>query len=868
MPVEQRDAALGDAAEEFAHRARRDGEAAARRWYRAQVRRSVVPAAAHAARRIMDGWRGTDGEGERMGAWTRDVGLAFRALRRRPGFSLTVLVTLALGVGATTALFGVFRTVFLEPIPLPESDQLVVIMEQGAFGCCGPASGPDYLDWRERSRSFSGMATLNPGVYTLTSMPEPERVTGTRVTASAFSFLGVDPLMGRALLPEDEDAPTVVVLSYAMWQNQLGGRADVLGSTLQLDGEAYTVVGVMPEGFDVPSPWMQFGGYRLYLPFPSERLKGNRGSHGYPVIARLAPGITKEAAQADMDGVMRQLAEEYPLTNENRSTKVFTVHEYLFGDVGKQLGMILGAAGVVLLIACGNVAGLLLARAAGRETELAVRAALGAGRSAMVRLLFSEALALAVLGGLGGVLFSLVAVDGLRAVLPPTIPRIDQIHIDAWALGFALGASALTALLFGMVPALLASRTNLAAGVREGGYATLAPAKERLRDAFIVGQIALGLVLANGAALLVRSYATLRGQAYGFQAEGVVTMSLSPAGPRYEAPGALGSFYDQVLARVGAIPGVQSVGTVSRLPLFGGSNGNVWVEGKPPRQNAGEGPLVEVVSVTGDYFEAMGIPLLKGRLLLPEDSASAATGVVITKALADEAWPEDDPLGKRFSFDDDPPDWLTVVGVVGDVRQWGPEQAPHGQAYFPLARGWSTGSYLTVRTAADPASLVPPIREAILAVDPAQPPADVRTMTARVERTFAQRRFYTTLIGLFALAALFLAAAGVYGTVSYFVARRVRELGIRIALGAGGTGIMGLVVRRGVRMAVWGVGIGLLGVWASTRVLAGVVYGIQALDVVTLLGGCITLALVAVAACTLPALRAVRVPPVIALRSE
>ncbi len=264
----------------------------------------------------------------------------------------------------------------------------------------------------------------------------------------------------------------------------------------------------------------------------------------------------------------------------------------------------------------------------------------------------------------------------------------------------------------------------------------------------------------------------------------------------------------------------------------------------------------------------MQIPLLKGRLLLPEDSASAATGVVVNQALADEAWPGEDPLGKRFSFDDDPPNWLTVVGVVGDVRQWGPEQGAHGQAYFPFTKGWTTASYLTVRTAGDPSAIVPRIREAILAVDPAQPPADVQTMSARVERTFAQRRFYTTLIGLFALAALFLAAAGVYGTVSYFVARRVRELGIRIALGAGGSGIMALVVRRGFRLAIWGVGIGLLGVWASTKVLEGVVYGIRALDVLTLVGGCVTLALVAVAASTLPALRAVRVPPVIALRSE
>jgi len=798
----------------------------------------------------------------------KDLGLAFRALRRRPGFSFTVLVTLALGVGANTALFGVFRTVFLEPVPLPESDQLMIVMEQGTFGCCGPASGPDYLDWVERNRAFSGLAALSPTNFTLTGLAEPERIFGTYVTASAFDMLGVSPLMGRALLPEDQDAPGTVVLSYALWKNQMGGSPDVVGTTLELDGTPYTVVGVMPEGFDVPSPWSQMGTFRLYLPFQNERMKGERGSHSFPVIARLGPGQTKATAQADMDRIMGELAAEYPQSNADRSAKVFTVHEYLFGNVGKQLGIILGAAGVVLLIACGNVAGLLLARAAGRETELAVRAALGASRRAMVRLLFSEALMLALVGGVLGLLFSFVAVDALKAVLPPSIPRIDQITVDRWALAFALGASAFTALVFGMIPALLASRTNLAASVKEGGYATLAPAKERLRNAFIVGQIALGLVLANGAALLVRSYATLRGQDFGFDAQGVVTMALNPAGPRYENDEAYVTYYDQVLKRVGAIPGVTSVGTISRLPLFGGSNGNVWIEGTPPRQNSGEGPLVEVTSVNGDYFASMGIPLRKGRLLQPDDSVSAAPGVVINQRFADLGWPGQDPLGKRFSFSDEPPQWLTVVGVVGDVRQWGPEQAPLAQLYAPFVRGWTSSSYLTVRVNGETGTLVPQIREAILAVDPAQPPSDVRTMQARVDRTFAQRRFYTTLIALFAVAALFLAAAGVYGTVSYFVARRVRELGIRIALGAGGSGIVGLVVRRGIRLAAWGVAIGLVGVWASTRVVEGMVYGIDAVDPLTLSGGCVVLALVAVVASALPALRAVRVPPVLALRSE
>jgi putative ABC transport system permease protein len=803
-----------------------------------------------------------------MRNWMTDLRLALLGMRKSPLFTLAVVLTLALAVGANTALFGVFRTVFLEPIPLPGSDRLVVIEEKGGFGCCGPASGPDYKDWEERDRAFSGIAALNLVTANLTGLAEPQRIRGTYVTASAFDLLGVAPLLGRALVPEDQDSESVVVLSYAMWKNVLGGRPDVLGSAVELNGARYTVAGVMPEGFDVPSPWSHLQDFQFYLPFQNQWLGQDRGSHSFPVIARLAPGATEASAQADMDRLMRELAAEYPATNADRGVRVSTLHERLFGNVGRQLGLILGAAALVLLIACGNVAGLQLARAAGRETELAVRAALGASKRALARLLFSESLLLAALGGLGGILLSFLVVDGLRAVLPATIPRIDQVRIDRVALAFGLGATAFTAFAFGTVPALLASRSDLAASVREGGRSTLAPRKERIRDYFIVGQIALGLVLANGAVLLVRSYATLRQQDYGFRADGVLTVALNPSGPRYQKGEELESYYDEVRRQVASLPGITSVATVSKLPLAGGVNGSVWVEGRPPRNNEGEGPLVEVSSVTGDYFETMGIPLHRGRLLIPDDSTAAAVGVVVNQHLADEAWPGEDPLGKRFSFSDDPPQWLTVVGVVGDVRQWQPERDPVGEAYAPFVHGWATSQYLVVRTAGDPASLAPPVRRAVLAVDPSQPPAAAATMQSQMQRTFAQRRFYTTLIGLFALAALLLAAAGVYATVSYFVTRRIREVGIRMALGAGWAEIMGLVVRRGVRLAAWGVAIGLAGVWATTAFTQALVYRIGVLDPPTLLAGALTLAAVAVAAAALPGLRAARVPPVLALRSE
>lgn len=868
VPEPYRDAALGDADEEFRARRARDGVRAARAWYRRQAIRSLGPGMAHAVRVLGEEWRSMDSRGEGMTMWMQDLRIAARTLARRPGFTVAVALMLGLGVGATTALFGVFRAVFLEPVALPDSDELVLVMQTASFGCCGPSSGPDYLDWVERERSFDGMAAISPRFVNLTSLDEPRRVYATVVTPSAFPMLGVEPRMGRGFTEEDTEDGGVVMLSHTLWSSVLGADPDVLGSTLEVDGNALTVVGVMPEGFDVPSPWSVTLRHQLYMPFPREWLENNRGSHGFPVIARLSDDGTVEAAQADMERIMAELAAEYPRTNADRSARVFQVHEYLYGDVGRQLGLILAAAALVLLIACGNVAGLQLARAAARESELSVRAALGASRWTVGRLLFSESALLAAGGGALGVLLAFLGLGLLRSLLPSTMPRAEGIALDGAALVFALGTAVVTAVVFGIAPALLAARRDLASGVREGGYGTLAPGKERLRDAFIATQIALGLVLANGAVLLVRSYTEVRGQEYGFHTEGVLTMAVTPAGERYRSTEARERYLDDIQRRIADVPGVEEVGFVTRLPLEGGSNGNVLVEGRGPRTSADQGPLVEVTSARGDYFEAMGIPLLRGRTLLPVDSATDAIGVVVNQAMVDEVWPDEDPIGKRFSFSDDPPSWLTVVGVVGSVRQWSPERPPVAQLYAPYSRGWSGTGHVVARMAGDPSEIVPEVRRAALSVDPTQPPSDLRSMDERLEARLSQRRFYTTLIGLFAGGALLLAAAGIYGTVTFFVTRRVRELGIRMALGAGRTGIVGLVLRRGVRLVVWGLVLGLAGVWASTSVLETLVYGVGATDPLALVLGCLTLAAVALAASTLPALRAARVPPVLALRSE
>lgn len=867
LDTEDRDAMSGDALEELQRRSARDGVRAARAWYRGQAIRSVGPALrAWLDTRLMSP-PSTNRRREGWGMWRSELRLAVRSLRRRPGFSLTIAVTLAIGVGFTTALFGVYSAVFLEPLDLPDSEEIVVVMGVGSFGCCGPASALDYLDFVDRERSFDGMALLNPTFFNLTGLEQAERVYGTRTTGSAFDLLDVPPLLGRPILAGDEDGARVTVLSHQLWLRLFGGRDDALGGTLEIDGEAYEVVGVMPAGFDIPSPWGSLRRHELFLPISNRIFEGSRASHGYPVIARLSDGVTVASAQDDMDRVARELEAEYPETNTDWGAWVETAHEYRYGDSGSQFRTLLAAAALVLLIGCANVAGLLLARAAGREGELAVRTAIGASRRALTRLLFAESLVLSAAAAVGGVGVAYLAVEGLRSLLPPTVPRVDQIAVDGQVLLFAVGISVGTAILFGIVPALFASRTDVAARVRENGYSTLAPGRERLRDAFIVLQISVGLVLVNAAAALVGSYANVRGQDHGFSTEGVVTMALSANGPEYADRASILRFYEEVLAEVASVPGARDVGFVSKLPLAGGSNGSIQRADEPPRANSNEGPLAEVSSVHGDYFAAMGIPLVRGRFLEPGDSIEGAVGVLINERMAESVWPGEDPIGQQFGFDSNPP-WLTVVGVVGTVRQWGIEQEALNEVYYPFSRGRSGSGYIIAATDADPAEIVGDVRAAVARVDPTQPPASIQTMAARVDRALAQRRFYTTLIGIFAAAALGLATAGIYGTVTYFVSRRVRELGIRMALGAGGSGIVGLVLRRGIRLAVWGVGFGLIGVMASTRVVESMVYGVGAAEVATVLLGALALAGAAIGASVLPAARAARVSPVVALRSE
>ncbi|NIP56768.1 MAG: FtsX-like permease family protein [Gemmatimonadetes bacterium] len=642
-----------------------------------------------------------------------------------------------------------------------------------------------------------------------------------------------------------------------------------MGRTLALGGRPRTVVGVMPEGFDIPSPWGDPDqDHDVFFPFARSSLEQNRGSHWFFVLGRLAEGTGLEAARADVAAIMERLAEAYPDTNAGRGVRVTAMHEDLYGRAGRRLFLVLGAAGLLLLVGCGNVAGVQLARATSRRRELAIRTALGAGRLRVARELLAESLLLAAVGGALGVLLAWAGLEGLRSILAASLPRVAGVGLDPAMLAFAAGASLLTAVVFGAAPALTVRRMDLATPLREGGDRGSSDGREGLRSAFIVGQLALSLVLANGAGLLLRSYANLRAEERGFDPSGVLTFTATAEGPAYEDPLVRARYFERVRERVAATPGVEAVGAATKLPWYGGSNSNVRIEGRPVPEVREDAPLVEITGVQGGYFRAMGIPLVRGRALLPEDSASGSPGVVVNRTLAERFWPGEDPLGRRFSFSFDEPSWLTVVGVVEDVRQWGAERPVLPEAYRPYTANPWYQLYLTVRTRGEPAALVEPVRRAAASVDPTLPPAEFRTMEERVDRRLGERRSYTGLVGLFAAIAVLLAATGVYGTVSYFVARRTREIGVRMALGSSPGRVVALVGSRAGRLAVSGVALGVLGALGARRVVSSVVYGIGAVDAVTLVLTAGALLVTVLVGSAVPSLRAASVQPSVALREE
>jgi predicted permease len=580
-------------------------------------------------------------------------------------------------------------------------------------------------------------------------------------------------------------------------------------------------------------------------------------------------GITLEVAQEDMRAVSSHLAEAYPESNAGQHAWVVPLHQAMYGDVGLQVILVFGAAGLVLLIACGNVAGLQLARARARRTELAVRTAMGAGRGRVARQLLTESTLLALAGGVAGVALAVGGLSVLRSLIPPTIPRVEDIAVDGPVLFFALGLSLFTGVFFGLAPALTASRTNLADSLKDGSVrGVLGGRRDKLRTAFVTVQFALCLMLLNGGFLLVRSYMLLRGSELGFDSERVLTMAVSLGQDRFETATEQAGFIDDVLASLRSLPGVEAVGASSKLPLLGGTNSTGRAEHQEPAVRPNDGTLIEVSSVLGDYHEAMGIPLLAGRRLTPADTLAAEANILINRAMAERLWPDEDPLGKRMTFTENPPRWRTVVGLVGDTRQWGLEYGARPEMYYHYTHRATQRVYLTLRTETDPATLAAGARARILTVDPDQPVSEVRTMAQIVGGALEAREFFTLMTGLFALVALMLASAGIYGVVSYQFQQRSHEMGVRIAMGATRNSVLGMVLGRGLKLAGYGLMLGVAGALASGRVVTSFLWGVGAFDLPTLTSTGLVLVGVALLGSIVPAVRATRVSPVEALRTD
>jgi putative ABC transport system permease protein len=799
-----------------------------------------------------------------MNSLLKDIKYGARALWKRPGFTLVAVLTLALGVGANTAIFSVVNGVLLRPLPYPEPERLVTARQNISLA--------NLEEIKEQQRSFRvvGGAVLQP--LDFTGGGEPVQVEGALVTHEYFEVLGARARVGRVLNHEDDrfGAERTVVLSYGFWQRHLGGQELARGTTIPLSGETYTVVGVLPPTFTPPhgSPDV-WASLRVANPLAARA----RGVHFLRTYWRLNEGVTAEQAQADLDLIAARLAEAYPDENRGRRFALVSLHERMVGDVRPALFILFGAVGLVLLIACANFANLLLARAATRRHEIAIRAALGAGRWRLTRQLLTESVLLALMGGAGGLLLATWGVDLLVAIEPEGLPRLNSIRVDASVLLFTFALSTLTGLVFGLAPALTAARADLSDALKEGGRKLSGGvSRRRLRGALVVAELAVALVLLVGAGLLIKGFWRLSRVEPGFETANLLTMRVELPEARYREIPAQTEYRRRVLEAVNSLPGARAA-MVSEIPLGGSSlHHNFVIEGRPPVA-PGEEPDLYSRSVAGEYFEVMGIPVLRGRALAAQDDERAPLVGVVNQSFAREYFDGGDPVGARIRWAraEGPPQWITVVGVVGDVRHFGLAEGEEPAVYTPYAQtqqAWKRWMSVVVKSDAGAASLTNAVKEKIWTADSQVPVSRVRTMEEVMAASVARQRLNMTLLGLFAGVALLLASVGIYGVVSYTVAQRTHEIGVRVALGARRWDVLRLVLGQGLGFALAGAGLGLLLALLATRVLAGLLYGVTGTDPAVY--ACVSLLLVAVAllACYVPARRAMKVDPMEALRYE
>jgi putative ABC transport system permease protein len=808
-----------------------------------------------------------------MESLLNDVRYGARMLLKKPAFTAIAVLALALGIGANSAIFSVVNSVLLQPLPYEEPDRLVILWEKVPQMDTSVAY-LNFVDWREQNQVFESISAFRRDSFNLTGSGEPERLQGRMVSASFFGTLGVRPAHGRDFTA-DEDRPgadRTVILSHELWQRRFGVEEDILGRQLTLNEQAYTVIGVTPQDFDFGARVDMFVPIGLW----ADNYK-QRGEHpGLYVIARMKPGVTEEQARADMNAVMGRLEELYPDTNKERRIHLEPYYENVVGEIRPSLLVLLGAVGFVLLIACANVANLLLARAALRQKEIAIRTALGAGRSRLIRQLLTESVMLALLGGVAGLILAYWGIDILVSFRPDNLPRIDEITIDGRVVAFTFGVSLLTGILFGLAPAIHASKTDLNETLKEsGGRGNAGTGLHRFRNGLVIVEVALALVLLIGAGLLIKSFARLQEIRPGFEPRSLLTMMLSLPSKKYTGRKS-SDFFNQLQEKVESVPGVERAAFSNGLPFAGAIENSFQVVGRPKSEQ--EMGYMGVMYLTSpEYIETLKIPLLRGRFFTKQDTASSPGVTVIDEELARSVFPNEDPLGKHIAMGHGLKNF-EIIGIVGSVKHYGfegrvPVQAqfyiPFDQVPEQFMAGLAGRMSLTVRTSSsDPLSLANSIRDQVFAMDKDQPVFGVQTMELLLERSLATRRFSMLLLTAFALVALVLSAVGIYGVMSYSVNQRTREIGIRMAMGARGTDVLKLVVGHGMMLTGAGLAAGLASAFGLTRLMASLLFGVTATDPLTYAGISALLALVALLACYIPARRATKVDPMIALRYE
>ena len=800
----------------------------------------------------------------------QDVAHTWRALRRAPAFAAVALITLALGIGANTAIFSVVNALLLRELPFRDADEVVRIW--GAHSAKpdehGQISPADFIDFRARQRSFSSLGAFSYGGGTYVGPDDPVPLSGVRVDANVFAVLGVRPLLGRTFAVGDDStgvAPTIV-LGYDAWRRVFGADSGIVGKTINLSGRSRTVIGVLPPAFFFPTASTA----EIYTPLDLTPVlrDANRARkyHFLGAVGRLRPDVSVAAASADLVGIARQLEREYPDANTGITVNMLGARAAVVGDTRPALLVLLGASALVLLIACANVAGMLLSRAVSRRQELAVRIALGAGRARLVRQMMTESLVLAVCGGAVGVALAVWGTRALVASAGSMLPSVGGIGVDRTVLAVAFGVTVVCGLLFGLVPALSASRGIHLALKDAGRGSSGGVARHRLRTALVTGQLALAVVLLVGAGLLVRSLARLQTIELGYSLDSVLTFDIGLSGQRYSTSEAEDAFFGQLYDRLAALPGVVAVGGFGNLPLRGGSSASLAIEGRPVPE--GKLPEVGYQPISDDLFKAMRIPLKRGRTFGPDDRTQSPRVVIVSEGAAKQYWPNADPIGSRIRLGPNPNEpWSTVVGIAGDVRM-GTAGEPRPTVYVSSRQDHWGGAAVVVRTTGDPMALLPAVRREVKSMDPTLPVVEPRTLRDVQATGLSDHRLPMQLMAAFALLALALAAVGVYGVMAYSVAARTREIGVRVALGAQPSNVFSMIVRQGLGAAVAGLVIGLSGAAALGRVLTKLLYGVAPTDAPTFIGVAAVLLVVTLAACLVPAWRAVRVDPLEALRSE